>query len=68
LTAEWTTAAGNAPVDYLLSLKIHEAGAANRAFGYPEPEDAGSGRLPGREASGPVGLAGRTFPGIGSGR
>jgi hypothetical protein len=39
-SAEWTTAAGKTPVDYMLSLQIHEAGEANGAFGYQEPEGA----------------------------
>jgi hypothetical protein len=39
-SAEWTTTAGKTPVDYLLSLQIHEAGEANGAFGYQEPEGA----------------------------
>ncbi len=39
-SAEWTTTAGKTPVDYLLSLQIHEAGEANGAFGYQGPEGA----------------------------
>ena len=39
-SAGWTTAAGKTPVDFLLSLQIHEAGPANGAFGYQEPEGA----------------------------
>jgi hypothetical protein len=39
-SAEWTTTAGKTPVDYMLSLQIHEAGGANGAFGYQEPEGA----------------------------
>jgi hypothetical protein len=39
-SAEWASAAGKTPVDYLLSLQIHEAGPANGAFGYQEPSGA----------------------------
>ncbi len=39
-SAEWTTVAGKTPVDYVLSLQIHEAGADDGAFGYQEPEGA----------------------------
>jgi hypothetical protein len=39
-SAEWTTAAGKTPVDFMLGLQIHEAGAENGAFGYQEPEGA----------------------------
>jgi hypothetical protein len=39
-SAEWTTAAGKTPVDYMLSLQIHAVGAESGAFGYSEPEGA----------------------------
>jgi hypothetical protein len=39
-SAEWTSPAGNNPVDYLLSLQITTPGDEAGAFGYSEPEGA----------------------------
>jgi len=39
-SAEWTSPAGNDPVDYLLSLQITTPGGEAGAFGYSEPSGA----------------------------
>jgi hypothetical protein len=38
---EWTTAAGNTPVDYVLSLQVTTAGPDAGGFGYSSPEFPG---------------------------